>query len=155
LSALQAQRLRGVADVERVLRPALRSDSTDVRLFAVRWIADERIASLRDDVAKLLEGPQPNSQYYLALLGAIDWLDHKPGLRGAEITDELLVRELKAADRSAEAHTLALSLLKPDNKFLTADRMREYLQSKYLPFRLEAVRSLAAQSNPKRFELLA
>lgn len=155
LSALQAQRLRGVADVERLLRPALRSESTDVRLFAVRWIADERITSLRDDVAKLLEGPQPNSQYYLALLGAIDWLDHKPGLRGAEITDELLVRELKAADRSAEAHTLALSLLKPDNKFLTADRMREYLQSKYLPFRLEGVRSLAAQSNPKRFELLA
>ena len=28
--------------------------------YAVRWIADERIMELRDDVAKLLEGPQPS-----------------------------------------------------------------------------------------------
>jgi putative membrane-bound dehydrogenase-like protein len=155
LVALQVQRLRGNKDAERVLRPALRSDSIDERLFAVRWIADERITSLRDDVAKLLEGPQPNSQYYLALLGAADWLDHKPGLRGAEITDELLVRELKATDRSAEAHRLALSLLKPDNKFLTIDKLSEYLKSNHRPLRLEAARTLATQSNPKRFELLA
>ena len=40
-----------------------------MRLFAVRWIADERITALRDDVAKLLDGPQPSPQYYLAVLG--------------------------------------------------------------------------------------
>ena len=28
------------------------------------------------------------------LWGAVDWLDHEPSLRGAEIADELLVREL-------------------------------------------------------------
>jgi len=155
LAVLEAQRLRGVADPERVLRRALGDQSTDVRLFAVRWIADERITALRDDVAKLLDGPQPNAQYYLALLGAIDWLDHKPGLRGAEITDELLVRELTADERSDEARTLALSLLKPDNKFLTVERLRGYLRSKHTPLQLEAVRSLAAQTNRKRIGLLA
>ena len=59
-----------------------RDESADVRLYAVRWIADERITALRDDVAKLLEGPQPSTQYYLAVLAAVDWLDHEPKMRG-------------------------------------------------------------------------
>ena len=64
---------------------------------------------MRDDVAKLLEGPQPSPQYYLAVLGAVDWLDHEPSLRGAEIADELLVRELESDQRTPEAHALALT----------------------------------------------
>ena len=65
--------------------------------------------ALRDDVAKLLDGPQPSQRYYLAVLGAVDWLDHKPELRGPEIADELLVRELSNPDRTPEAKALALS----------------------------------------------
>ncbi len=138
-----------------MLRRAVDDKSADVRLFAVRWISDERIVALREDVARLLEGPQPNQRYYLAVLGAVDWLDHKPGIRGAEITDELLVRELQNEHRSPEAHALALSLLKPDDKFLTINRLRGYLSSTYQPLGLEAIRSLAQQNDPERFPLLA
>lgn len=158
LAYLESQRWRDTRQVgqpEAILREALKSGSPAIRLFAVRWIADERITALRDDVARLLAGPQPDSRYYLAVLGAIDWLDHKPGLRGPEIADDLLVRELKTAARPPEAMVLALALLKPDSKFLTIDRLHEYLKSKHLPLRLEAVRSLAQQTNSKRFELLA
>jgi putative heme-binding domain-containing protein len=88
-------------------------------------------------------------------LAAVDWLDNKPEMRAKEIADELLVRELKRDDRSPEARALALSLVSPDTKFLTLDRLREYLQAEYPPLRLEAVRSLALQTNPERFELLA
>ncbi len=133
----------------------MKSNSPDIRLFAVRWIADERISALRDDVAKLLEWPQPASRYYLAVLGAVDWLDHKPGLRDTEITDELLVRELENDRRSPAAHALALSLLKPDNKFLTIVRLRSYLAADDPRLRLEAVRTLAEQTNPERAPLLA
>ena len=57
------------------------------RLAAIRraqiWApTDVAAMDLRDDVAKLLEGPQPSSQYYLAVVGAVDWLDHEPSLRG-------------------------------------------------------------------------
>ena len=110
---------------------------------------------LRDDVAKLLEGPQPSSQYYLAVLAAIDWLDHEPKMRGKQIADELLVRELENESRSPDAHALALRLLSPDNKFLSLDRLRGYLKSEHLPLRLEAVRTLSQQAKPKRFALLA
>ena len=154
LAVLQARRLRGNASDETALRNGLSDESVDVKLYAVRWIADDRIMSLRDDVAKLLEGPQTNSQLYLAALAAVDWLDHEPSHRKADFTDELLVRELSNSDRTPEAHAFALAYLNPDNKFLTVDRLREYLKSKSEPLRLEAVRTLAQQSNEARFELL-
>jgi hypothetical protein len=155
MGALIASRSVGIQRAEALLRMCLEDDSSDVRLYAVRWIADERITALRDDVAKLLDAPPPSQRYYLAVLATIDWLDNKPEMRAKEIADELLVRELKRDDRSSVAYTLALSLLSPDNKFLTLDRLRHHLKSDYAPLRLEAVRSLALQSNPERFELLA
>jgi len=155
LSALEAAWLHRPADVNSLLRNALHDESPEVRLYAIRWIADERIMALRDDVAKLLDGPQPNPQLYLAVLGAIDWLGHEPSHRGAEIADELLVQELSNNQRSPETHALALAWLKPDNKFLTSERLQAYLRSNHQPLRLEATRLLAQQSSDKRFELLA
>ncbi len=155
LSELLDLRWRGSNDVESVLRDALSNESAEARLYAVRWIADERISALRDDVAKLLDGPQPSSRYYLAVLAALDWLDPEPSMRGAQIADELLVRELRNENRSPDAHTLALRLLSPNSKFLSPKRLRGYLRAEHSPLRLEAVRKLVQQSEPQRFELLA
>jgi hypothetical protein len=121
----------------------------------VRWIADDHLAALRDKVAKLLDAPPPSARYYLAVLAAVDWLDHEPKLPSSGITDGLLVRELKNETRPSAIKALALSLLSPDDTFLTSDQLREYLRSDYPPLRLEAVRALAQQTNPDRFTLLA
>jgi putative membrane-bound dehydrogenase-like protein len=155
LLKLQAWRLRGTDQAEYLLRRALEDESAEVRLFAVRWIADERIVALRDDVAKLLEGKQPTARYYLAILAALDWLDRDPEMRGRDIADELLVRELQNPNRSPEAHALALRLLSPDHKYLTLGRIGDFLRSDHRQMRVEAVRSLAQQLNPERFGLLA
>jgi putative membrane-bound dehydrogenase-like protein len=155
LAVLEAQRLRNTQNPDELLRAALRDESAAVRLYAVRWIADERITALRDEVAELLDGPQPSARYYLAVLAAMDWLDREPGMRGAGIGDELLVRELRNEKRSPDIHALALRLLSPDHRFLTSDRLRKYVQSAHLPTRIEAVRSLAQQSKIERFPLLA
>ena len=155
LRKLMTFRRLGTNRAEAILRAALQDESADARLFAVRWIADERITTLRDDVAELLNGPQPSPRYYLAVLAAIDWLTHEPSMRGAGISDELLVRELRNDQRSAEIHMLALRLLLPDHRFLTTNRLRDYLRSQHLPLRLEAIRSLAQQSKLERFDLMA
>jgi len=155
LCKLQAERFRGVGDPTAMLRTALADKSPEIRLYAVRWIADDRITALREDVARLLDGTQPDARYYLALLAAIDWLDREPKMRGSEIADVLLVRELENESRSDQTHALALTLLKPDNKFLTFDRLRQYLKSEHAQLRLEAVRTLAQQSDPGRSKLLA
>ncbi len=152
---MQAHRLKGGPSSESMLRTALVDESPDVRLYAVRWIADERILALRDDVAKLLDGPLPSPQYYLAVLAAVDWLDNEPELRNSGINDALLLRELRNQRRSTEVHTLALQLLSPDDKYLTLDRLSGWLGQEHQPLRLEAVRTLAQQSNPQRFDLLA
>jgi putative heme-binding domain-containing protein len=91
----------------------------------------------------------------LAVLGAVDWLDHEPTMRGPEIADELLVRELENKHRTLEVQALALALLKPNNKFLTIERLANYLASDNKQLRLEAVRSLVQQSSLKRARLLA
>jgi len=155
MGVLQALRWHGTSNAEAVLRASLRDKSADVRLYAIRWIADERIMSLRDDVAKLLDSPQTNPRLFLATLAAVDWLDHEPSHRKADFTDELLVRELNNTKRSPAAHAFALACINPDNKFLTIERLRDYLQSQDQQLRLEAVRTLAEQSSESRFELLA
>jgi putative membrane-bound dehydrogenase-like protein len=155
LGILQALRIAGGADHELTLRNALRDESPDVRLYALRWIGDERMTSLRDDVATLLESPPPDARYYLAVLATLDWLDNKPEMRERNIGDELLVRELKNETRSREAQALALSLVSPDAKFLTVERLQSYLASDFRPLQLEAVRSLAQRTSGDRFELLS
>jgi putative membrane-bound dehydrogenase-like protein len=155
LGWLEAMRWVDRGDVTQVLADALLDKSPEVRVYAVRWIADERITGLREQVAALLNDPPPASRYYLAVLGALDWLDRKPKLRGQGITDELLVRELGNSQRSPAAHALALQLLTPDHEFLTFPRLRSYLGAGDERLRLEAVRSLALKSAPERFSLLA
>ncbi len=154
LGHLEALRRRYSQPADAILRNALADQSPDVRLYAVRWIADERLTALRDDVAQLLDGPLPSPRYYLAVLGSVDWLDDDPKLRTAGVNDALLVRELRSERRSPAVHALALQLISPDDKFLTTDRLAGYLQDEYEPLRLEAVRTLAQQTNPERFTLL-
>jgi putative membrane-bound dehydrogenase-like protein len=155
LGRLEALRLRGTKNPIEVLSNALSDDSPDVRLFAVRWIADDHLTGLHDQVTKLLDASPPSTRYYLAVLAAVDWLEHEPKLPTSGIADGLLVRELKNESRPPATKTLALSLLSPGDKFLTGDQLSEYLRSDYRPLRLEAVRALAQQSSADRFAMLA
>ncbi|MCG8449001.1 MAG: c-type cytochrome [Pirellulales bacterium] len=157
LARLQGLRWAGdvAIDVESTLQTALKDTSLEVRLYALRWIADEQWQSLRGQVAGLLEEEISDERYFLTVLAVLDWLDKKPGLRKDSLSDELLVRQLKSTDRPASLQALALRLISPRHKFLTLERLRGYLQSEHAPLRLEAVRTLALQEQQNRFELLA
>jgi putative heme-binding domain-containing protein len=155
MAALQRARWHTKPDVMPQLRSALGDADPNVRLYAVRWIADERLTALRDDVAKLLDGDIPTERYFLAVLAAIEWLDGDAAPRSSGISDGLLRRELANRDRSPQIKTLALRLISPDHPWLTLDRVREYLASDAPALRLEAVRTLANQTRPERLPLLA
>ncbi len=155
VARLQSHRWRQLSDAVGALRSALASDDPDVRLYAVRWIADERIAELSDDVEKLLVGPIPSERYFLAVLAAIEWLDGDASPRSSGISDGLLRRELVNKNRSPELHALALRLISPDHEWLTIERLCGYLASESPALRLEAVRTLAMQTNPERLAALA
>jgi putative membrane-bound dehydrogenase-like protein len=155
LRRLAALRQRQPDTTDAVLRAALADDSPAVRLFALRWITDERRTSLAGDVARLLDRPMADERYYLAVLAAVDWLNSPPRQRNTRYSDGLLVRELRNASRGPEVHALALSLVSPNNPFLTIEQLQRYLQSEHAPLQLAAVRALALQSRPERFDLLA
>jgi putative heme-binding domain-containing protein len=157
LMALEALRirLRGNDEQVEVVRRALADADADVLLYGVRWAADERMTGLRDDVAKLLDGEMPSERYFLAVLGAIEWLDGDRTMRNKEISDSLLVRELRNSKRSPRLQALALRLLSPDHQWLTLERLQTFLDSGDAELRLEAVRTLAMRSDGEREAVLA
>jgi putative heme-binding domain-containing protein len=148
------QRLVSGEQLVDLLRDALQSPSADDRLYAIRWAAEARVTELLEDLQQLLNAPPPGERYYLAVLGAIDWLSREPEQRSRSVSNGLLARELRNTQRSAESHALALRLMSPDYKDLTLEHLEEYLQSEYEPLHVEAVRTLALRTDEARFPLL-
>lgn len=156
LTYLRARRLYSetVGSVP-LLRLALKDTSPDIRLYAVRWIADEQIKALRYDVADLLEGELPTERYYLAVLAAVDWLDGNGGPHDKAVADRVLVSELKNEKRPPSIHALALRLLSPDHEYLNPNTLAKLLKSPHAELRTEAVRTLAQQEAGYRFVKLS
>jgi len=152
---LSAKRLVFAAEAsDDELRKALGDESPSVRVLALRWITDERRTALTPDVTQMLEREIPSERYYLSVLAGIEWLTAPPRLRNNRLADGLLVRELRNTERKPELHALALRLVGPNDPFLTDYQLRKYLRGEHAPLRFGAVRALAQQTRPERFELL-
>ena len=158
LDSLHSQRWNGSlaeSELSDLLRGALMSPDSDVRLYAVRWIAEARLTNLREDLEKLLNTTAPSDRYYLAVLAAIDWLSREPEQRPSGISDELLAQEVNNPDRTLESRAKALSLLSPEYQGLSLEELREFLKSDSLAMRQAAVHVLADRTTEDRFPLLA
>ncbi len=142
------------AELVELLRKQLNNPDPNVRLFALRWVAEEHLTELLPDVEKLLDTPQPSERYFLAVLATIDWLSREQEQRHTGISDGLLARELRNSKRSSEVKTLALNLMSPDYKDLTLDTLAELVQNTYEPLQIAAARTLAQQTNSERFPSL-
>lgn len=153
--ALKVARWQRLPSSESLLHEALAHANPDVRLYAVRWIADERLLQFRDDAAKLLDGEIPDERYYLAVLAAVEWLDGDASMRASTLSDGLLARELKNPRRSASIHALALRMISPDHEAVTIELLKSMIGSESAELPREAVRTLAAKSSPQRMDFLA
>jgi putative heme-binding domain-containing protein len=142
------------AELVEVLRKQLNNTDPNVRLFALRWVAEEHLTELLPEVEKLLDAPQQSERYFLAVLAAFDWLSREPEQRHTGISDGLLARELRNSKRSFDVKTLALNLMSPDYKDLTLDMLAELVQNTYEPLQIAAARTLAQQTNSERFPVL-
>ena len=155
LESLQALRWQRNEDTSAVLRAAISDADADVRMYAVRWICDERLTEFREDLARLLEGPMPDGQTYLRLLSGLDWLSRDDESTTHEISDGLLARELRNTHRSPSVQALALRMISPDYRDVTVERLTEFLQSDHDALRVEALRTLAAQATTESVAPLA
>lgn len=154
LRNLQALRFREADPATARVREALNDPDPDVRLYAVRWIADEHRTEYKQDVAKLLAGELPSERYYLAVVAAIDWLTGERKPRHSRYADGLLARELRNKQRTPAIKTIALRMIDPNHKQLSPEVMETFLNSDHQPLQSEAVRTLGMQSQGKRISLL-
>lgn len=155
LVRLQAIRWSEQAVEDDLLRAELQHPSADIRLYALRWICDQHRTPLRNDVAELLKREIPSERYYLALLGAIAWLDGDRKPPPKSIVDGLLARELRNKNRAPEIKALALRLISPNHKQLTLDVLNGYIEGNSAELRREAIQALALCQHENRFVYLA
>jgi putative membrane-bound dehydrogenase-like protein len=142
------------AELIEILKAALGDSDPDIRLFAVRWAATEKLTELRPQIEQLLNNPPASERYFLAVLAALDWLggQTEPGKPG--ISDNLLAKELNNSSRGPEIKALALNSLSPDHPDLTLERLADFAHSAYEPLQLAAVRTLAERTDEARFSML-
>ena len=159
LGVLAAARLAGVttADRDRLLTLALNDSSPDVRLMAVRWIADDRATDFRDDLEAQLNASVTSVSLFQAVLAAIEWLDAgKVANLGKNPTREFyLLAALDKEASSAAIKAMALRVLPPGTAAVTVDRLVTLSKSADETLRREAVRSLVLATDESRFEALA
>ncbi|QNN21346.1 c-type cytochrome [Planctomycetales bacterium ZRK34] len=151
---VQAQRLAGM-DPKAVIPAALKSDSVEDRLTAVRWLADERLTELRPNLLEALNDDRVMSpRLFAGALAALEWLDEgKVDGKGATIA-HYVADKLHDAKASDKMRAMALRAVEPDYSALTLDLLRQFIEDGDHALQLEAVRTLAAKSDPERFELL-
>jgi putative membrane-bound dehydrogenase-like protein len=137
-----------------ILKTALGDSDPDVRLFAVRWAATEKLTELRPQIEQLLSDPPGSERYFLAVLAALDWLGDQNELGKPGISDNLLAKELNNPNRGPDIKALALNSMSPNHPDLTLDRLTEYARSAYEPLRLAAVRTIAEKMDNGRFPIL-
>ena len=154
LGTLQAVRWAGRgADV---LASALTDPDPVVRLFAVRWAADDRLAEHRAAVAGQLDRPGGTPRLYAAALAAVPWLNlalkTEAGRRNA--TQALAAAAFADPAKPAGLRLAALRMLSASHPSLTPDRLAAEAHRADPALAREAVWALALSGRPERFDPL-
>ena len=105
---------------EALLTEALADADDGVRFLAIRWIADERIATLRPALERILANHNTAPRLMPGVLATLDWLDQ--GKVDREASQRRLQAIWQDADRPAAVRLAALRMLPqaPSNADLAA-----------------------------------
>ncbi|MBI1374831.1 MAG: c-type cytochrome [Phycisphaera sp.] len=155
VGALLALRQSGIAEASSLLRIALRDTSVEVRLVAVRWIADAQLTDLKPDLEALLSDPVMSTRLLAGALAAMDRLSDTAIQGRGPTIDQYLLPRLQATDTPAAVRAMALRVIPPDHPWLTTARLKEMIGQDDAALRLEAVRTLASRTDADRLPVLA
>ncbi len=153
LALLQALRWKtdlGLAEPEPPplahLRMALTDEDPDVRLFAVRWIADRQIEELREELKQLsTAGQTMNTRLFLASLAALEYLESGQTSFDPQNTQKFLVDALVNPQTPASVQRLAWQMidLSREKQLLDEDFLRGLMERSAATEQREAIRSFA------------
>jgi hypothetical protein len=130
----------------------LADSDEDVRFLAAKWVSDEKLSQYRPQIVDALKDRKLNVRMYLAYSTALARVDGQE-VNEAKLADYFLDRV--ADDKSpADLRVKALQMVPPAHPKLKADLLGKLLAQDDPALRLEAVRTLAEHSDPKRGEML-
>jgi hypothetical protein len=98
----------------------------DVKIAALKWIADERLVDLRPQVEAGLKAPHLTRALFAAHLATLERLD-RGKVAGDLPNPQALLPVISDTQRPASVRALALSLLPTDHRSLAVDRLRQLL----------------------------
>ncbi|MGE0757033.1 MAG: PVC-type heme-binding CxxCH protein [Pirellulaceae bacterium] len=137
---------------EELLAELLSSREPDVRLAAIKWVADEKLTRFEPQLQTLLSDPRQDLSTFLALHAALDRLANKPP------TDRPAPARLlqKIFDDAAPpvVRRLALRLVDPVHPELRVSELAGLLKHDDELLRQEALWALAQHPDPARVPLL-
>lgn len=159
LGLMQAARWRGLQGADPPLdwiEHALRDDDADVRLYAVRWVADAGLATLRPQLEEQLTSRVTSPRLFQAALAALEWLDTGRVAEQKEPNYEhYLLRALSADNSPTAIRAMALRLIPPNHPSLTMPQLEKLAASRDEALRREAVRTLALRAGDEVLPALA
>lgn len=146
LGLLEAVRLTPDANKRRdeLIALGLSDGSPDVRLFAVRWIADERLAEFRKALDAQLNADVNSVGLFQATLAAIEWLDagRASNLPKNPSREHYLLTALANPKTPASIQSMALRVLPVGHEGLSIPQLVQFTSHADVTVRREAVRSL-------------
>jgi len=136
-----------------ILKSGLSSIFPQVRFYALKWIASERLSEYRDQVEKGLQNPQLTRELFAAHLAALERID---GKKVGDLPDPvLLLPILKNEKASPSIRAFALQMLAPNHAELSIELLNSLLNQPDERLQAEAVRTMNAAPNAGRQRLLA
>lgn len=159
LGVLEAARASKLSNERRdaLLRHGLSGPSEQVRLYAIRWIADERLAEFEDALTSILAADDASWSLFRATISALDWLEtgQAPGRGGSATGERWALAVLDDDDSPALHRARAVRLLDASHPAMTVDRLRALAGSNDALLQREAVRTLVLSPAIERAEVLA
>ena len=156
LEAARRSKSLPISKRDHMLSEALDSPFPEVRLFSVRWIADQHLVGFRDKLERQLSDHTMSVPLFRATLAAMEWLDTKRAPRndGPQAGEPVLLSLLGDNTRAGSLRVMALRLLGPRHPRLRGAVLRELANSADPAVQQEAVRTLVLSNHPQRFEWL-
>lgn len=128
-----------------------------IRFAAIQWIGEHRIESYRERLREGLGSGSTTPEVFQATLASLELLDNRPrrDSRDELAGEDYIVGLLKDAHTPPAILARCLRMLRPDHPALSATLLDRLLESADPKVRIEAIRSLAQGTQPRRSTTLA
>ncbi|RCS41467.1 hypothetical protein DTL42_23215 [Bremerella cremea] len=130
-------------DRPEMLKKALNDPDDEVRIFAMRWIADLKQTDYLPQLKERLQTHPPTTRELPVLLSAIAWLESGSVGGGKDIVQQrMLVDIITDENQTPELRTIALRLIDPRSEPLKPEQLQAMINSSHAELAQQAMRTL-------------